>query len=134
MIIFDPQCANGHQFEGWFDDSEDVERQLTKGQIACPNCDDISIERVFSAVTIKRQASLQSDWKGAYKAWQELSRHVKENFEDVGHNFAKEALKVHCGQAKERNLRGVTTEIEEDVLKKEGVPFLKIPMPRELDS
>jgi hypothetical protein len=43
-------------------------------------------------------------------------------------------LKVHYGQAEERNIRGVTTESEEDMLKKEGVPFVKIPMPQEIDS
>jgi hypothetical protein len=63
-----------------------------------------------------------------------LCRYVRENFEDVGHNFAREALKVHYGQAEERNIRGVSTEPEEDMLKKEGVPFVKIPMAQEVDS
>ena len=41
---------------------------------------------------------------------------------------------VYHGQAEERNIGGVTTESEEDVLKKEGVPFVKIPIPQEMDS
>ena len=134
MIIFDLRCATGHQFEGWFDDSEDFEHQLARGQVACPSCDDIHIERVLSPVNIKKKASSSREWKSAYKAWRKLCRHVKDNFEDVGHNFAKEAIKVHCGLAEERNIRGVTTEVEEDMLKKEGVPFVKIPMPQELDN
>lgn len=134
MIIFDLRCASDHQFEGWFDDSEDFEHQLAQGQIACPCCSDINIRRVLSPVNIKKKASLPSEWKTAGKAWRELCRHVRDNFEDVGHNFAKEALKVHCGEAEERNIRGVTTEVEEDMLKREGVPFVKIPMPQELDS
>ena len=134
MIVFDLQCANEHQFEGWFDGSEDFEHQLAQERIACPFCDDINIERVLSPVNIKKKTESPQEWKKAYKDWRELCRYVEDNFEDVGHNFAKEALKVHCGQAEERNIRGVTTEVEEDMLKEEGVPFVKIPMPRELDN
>jgi hypothetical protein len=43
-------------------------------------------------------------------------------------------LKVHYGQAEERNIRGVTSEPEEDMLKKEGVLFVKIPMVQEMDN
>ena len=134
MIIFDLRCANNHRFEGWFDSSDDFASQSIQGQIACPYCDDINIERVPSAVSIQRKASPSGDWKNAYRAWGELCRYVQDNFEDVGHNFAREALMVYHGQAEERNIRGVTTESEEDVLKKEGVPFVKIPMPQEMDS
>ena len=134
MIIFDLQCANNHRFEGWFGSGDDFESQSTQGQIACPYCEDICIERVPSPVSIQRKASSSGEWKKAYRAWGEFCRYVKDSFEDVGHNFAREALKVHHGQAEERNIRGVTTESEEDVLKKEGVPFVKIPMPQEMDS
>jgi len=43
-------------------------------------------------------------------------------------------LKVHYGQAEERNIRGVTTEREEDMLEKEGVSFVKIPILQEMDN
>ena len=134
MIIFELRCVSDHNFEGWFDDSEDCELQLAQGQIACPYCSDTNIERVLSPVNIKKKASVPSEAASLYKAWREICRHVKDNFEDVGHNFAKEALKVHCGQAEERNIMGVTTQVEEDMLKKEGIPFMKIPMPPELDN
>ena len=134
MIVFDLRCANDHQFEGWFDDSGNLEHQLAQGQVACPFCEDINIDRVLSPLNIKKKAASPQEWKKAYKAWGELCRYVKDNFEDVGHNFAKEALKVHFGQTEERSIRGVTTEVEEDMLEEEGVPFVKIPMPQELDN
>ena len=90
--------------------------------------------RVLSPVSIRKKTWPTDDFKSAYKAWQSLCRYVHENFEDVGHNFANEALKLHYGHAEERSIRGVTTEPEEDMLKKEGVPFVKIPIPREIDS
>jgi len=134
MIIFDLRCTNDHRFEGWFDNIDDLKTQLAQAKIACPYCGDIDIERVLSPVSIKKKTSPPDDLKSAYKTWQNLCRYVRENFEDVGHNFAREALKVHYGQAEERNIRGVTTEPEEDMLKKEGVPFVKIPMAQEVDS
>jgi hypothetical protein len=134
MIIFDLLCTNDHGFEGWFDSNEEFERQLTEGQILCPYCKDSHIQRVPSAVAIKRQASPFNQRDKAWKSWRKFCRYVRDNFEDVGHNFAKEALKVHCGLTEERNIRGVTTEVEEDMLKEEGVPFVKIPMPQHLDG
>ncbi len=134
MIIFDLRCTNDHRFEGWFAGGEDFECQLAQGQIVCPYCSDIHIQRVPSPVSVKKKAAPPQEQESAYQAWRKLCRYVQDNFEDVGHNFAQEALKLHCGQAEERNIRGVTTEQEEDMLKKEGVPFVKIPMPQELDS
>jgi hypothetical protein len=134
MIIFDLRCTNDHRFEGWFDNIDDLKTQLAQAKIACPYCGDIDIERVLSPVSIKKKTSPPDDLKSAYKTWQNLCRYVRENFEDVGHNFAKEALKVHYGQAEERNIRGVTSEPEEEMLKKEGVLFVKIPMVQEMDN
>lgn len=134
MIIFDLRCANTHQFEGWFESGEDCQQQLAGGRIACPICDDIRIERVLSPVAIRRNAASTYDHASVRQAWQNLCRYVHENFEDVGHDFAKEALKLHYGQAEERNIRGVTTEPEEEMLKEEGVPFVKIPVPQQVDS
>lgn len=133
MIVFDLRCRKYHRFEGWFDNLDDLENQLAQGRIACPCCGDSNVERVPSAVAIKRKTPPDEDVKSAYKTWRNLCRYVQDNFEDVGHNFAKEALKVHYGHAEERNIRGVTSESEEDMLKKEGISFIKIPMPQEMD-
>jgi len=134
MIVFDLQCSEHHRFEGWFDNISDLENQMAQGQIACPYCGDITIERVLSTVSIKKKTLPPDGFMRAYRTWGNLCRYVQDNFEDVGHNFAKEALKVHYGHAEARNIRGVTTEPEEDMLKKEGVAFVKIPMPQEMDS
>jgi hypothetical protein len=134
MIVFDLRCARDHRFEGWFEDIDDLESQLGRGQIGCPCCGDIHIERIPSPVSIKKKIPPTDDLQSVRKAWRKVCRYVQDNFEDVGHNFVNEALKVHYGHAEERKIRGVTTESEEDMLKKEGVPFVKIPMPQEIDS
>jgi hypothetical protein len=69
---------------------------------------------------------------------EEISRdiidYVDKNFDNVGCDFAKEALKIHYGVSEPRNIRGISTEQEEKTLKKEGVQFFKFPKPPPLDS
>jgi hypothetical protein len=59
---------------------------------------------------------------------------VHKNFDDVGSEFAKEALKIHYGVAEPRNIRGVSTPEEEKTLDKEGIEYFKIPMPSSPDT
>jgi hypothetical protein len=55
---------------------------------------------------------------------------VSKNFDDVGERFAEVALKIHRGEESKRNIRGVTTNKEEETLREEGVEFVKIPVPK----
>ena len=134
MIVFDLRCVKDHRFEGWFASHEDFERQLVQAQISCPYCNDVRIEKALSPVAIKKKTSEPTNLETAQKAWLKLCQYVRDNFDDVGHEFAKEALKIHHGHLEQRNIRGVTTEAEEKVLEDEGVSFVKIPMPQQLDS
>ena len=58
-----------------------------------------------------------------------VNRYLKDNFEDVGPRFANEALKIHYGAEKPRNIRGVSTQDEEKMLAQEGVEFFKVAAP-----
>ena len=58
----------------------------------------------------------------------EISEYVNKNFDNVGCEFAKEALKMHYGVTESRNIRGVSTREEEKLLSKEGIQFFKIPI------
>jgi hypothetical protein len=46
----------------------------------------------------------------------------------VGHDFTREALKMHYGVADRRNIRGSATPEEEKVLSEEKIEFFKIPL------
>jgi len=132
MIAYDLQCANGHAFEGWFEDGQSYDEQKRNGLISCPVCNDTSVYRIPSTFAIK---SSQTS-KDILKQQAELDRvsekvvdFMEKNFDDVGCDFAKEALKMHYGASEARNIRGSSTKEEEDTLKEEGVNFFKIPMP-----
>ena len=62
---------------------------------------------------------------------QAIAHYVDNNFDNVGADFAEEALKIHYGVNEPRNIRGVSTPQEEETLRKEGVEFLKFPLPEE---
>lgn len=131
MIAYDLQCVNGHSFEGWFEDRKAYEEQKKKSLIACPVCNSSSIARVPSTFAIKSSNPLkefsdqQADLENISK---KIVDFVEKNFDDVGTDFTKEALKMHYGVSKARNIRGVSTKEEEKTLIEEGVQFFKVPM------
>jgi hypothetical protein len=132
MIAYDLQCVNGHAFEGWFEDSKAYQDQKKKKLIACPVCNTTQVSRIPSTFAIKsspipKKVSLEED--NLKQVGKEIVDFVQKNFDDVGCDFAKEALKIHYGVEEPRNIRGVSTKEEEKMLKDEGIDFLKIPMP-----
>lgn len=138
MIIFDIECSNGHIFEGWFESLEEFEKQKENGLVSCPYCNDTNVKKVLSPVAIKhsKEEKIQTYQKedesiNYAQLYNDFVDYIKENSEDVGADFAKEALKMHYGITKKRNIRGSATEDEEKILKDEGIEFLKIPMPRD---
>ena len=60
----------------------------------------------------------------------EMWHYINKNFDDVGHEFTKEALKMHYGVTEKKNIRGSATAEEEKVLRDEGIQFFKVPVPK----
>lgn len=137
MIAYDLQCVNGHSFEGWFEDRKAYEVQKKKSLIACPVCNSTSIARIPSTFAIKSSTPFK-EFSDQQAELENISKKivdfVEKNFDDVGSDFTKEALKIHYGVTEARNIRGVSTKEEEKTLKEEGVQFFKIPMPIEPDT
>jgi len=150
MIIFDLICSQGHRFECWFKSNKAFEEQKAFGVIHCPVCNDQRIEKAVSTFAIKKHGEAapktanepkpenQADTRGEkidpYQALQAITEYVNKNFEDVGLNFTKEALKIHWGESEKRNIKGMTLPGEEKVLQEEGVPFVRIPVLKRLDN
>ena len=139
MIAYDLQCSNEHSFEGWFEDRKAYLDQKNKGLITCPVCNDTAVYKVPSTFAIKSSAplkpkTLSPEEIALAKIGKEAVEFVEKNFDDVGCDFAKEALKIHYGATEPRNIRGVSTKEEEKTLKEEGIQFFKIPMPAPQDT
>ena len=140
MIAYDLQCQNGHTFEGWFEDAAAFKKQQKARLITCPICDDAQVTRIPSTFSIKGTPSRPKPPADPARDGDDahidpaimaraISDFVEKNFDNVGADFASEALKIHYGVKAPRNIRGVSTRQEEETLRKEGVEFVKFPVP-----
>ena len=57
----------------------------------------------------------------------QLQRQIKGECRDVGHDFAREARKIHYGESASENIYGRSTEEERDALADEGIDFVTMP-------
>ena len=138
MIIFDLQCANEHRFEGWFKNATEYENQLASSMIHCPLCGTDQVAKVPTASHLSlgkpadpKTRTAQTEKvilsQDANALLYQLHEHVKQNFEDVGDEFATEAKRIHHGKAEERNIRGNATKDEVDELNDEGIMAFPLP-------
>lgn len=128
MIAYDLQCDKGHNFEGWFENAEGFEKQRKKGLVTCPICGSSEVNKILSTFGIAKHRPGDSPPPELENPMETISKFVEKNFENVGAEFTKEALKMHYGVTEHRNIRGVSTPQEEDTLRQEGVPFFKFPI------
>jgi hypothetical protein len=144
MIIFDLECINGHSFEGWFDNREDMTKQQEQGILVCPVCDTNVVTQKLSAVAVRTKSTMpvsavntgngigpEIDLKAIEELGKKVSEFVENNFENVGSKFTEEALKMHYGTCEARSIRGTTTKDEDKLLKKEGISTIKLPISKD---
>lgn len=135
MIIYDLKCKYEHKFEGWFKDINTFELQKSEKLVNCPVCQNSDVDIVLSSVAIMGKESKDVDRKNVNenspaRTLKLVQEYLDKNFEDLGDKFTEVALKIHNGEEDRRNIRGTTTEHEEEMLKEEGVPFIKISLPK----
>ena len=140
MILYNLRCAEDHEFEAWFRDSDTYDRQVEGGEVACPVCGDVRVGKAIMAPRLSRTAKKgagdtpnPAEIRSRYvQALRDVRRHVEDNCDYVGPDFATEAMKIHKGETDERNIYGEATEDETKTLIKEEVPFGRVPwVPRE---
>ena len=140
MIVFDLECNCGYTFEGWFQDRQDFDNQQTASFLVCPQCGGREIRKILSPIRAQSSGNVSNSAlhikagesessTDTFEVLETLQEFVEKNFEDVGTELATESLKIHYGVSEPRNIRGVTTELEEKKLREEGINILKIPMP-----
>lgn len=153
MKVLDLQCAQGHEFEGWFASERDYQDQVAGKLVTCPVCGNTDMTRKLSAPRLNlrghKQAAPESERKGQgaagepvaalpakqlQAAWMDMVRQVLAHTEDVGARFAEEARRIHYGEAEERGIRGQATREETRELLDEGITVTPLPLPENLKN
>ncbi|MBB4096068.1 hypothetical protein GGQ79_004622 [Ochrobactrum pecoris] len=52
MIRFSLHCDQGHEFEGWFRDNADFDRQSERKLVACPVCNSQAVQKSLMAPAV----------------------------------------------------------------------------------
>jgi len=135
MILFDLRCGKGHVFEAWFRNNATFETQSKAKGIACPTCNNRTIEKAPMAPRIGKSGGdvqqVAAEMAAMRKQLQALRAKVEANCDYVGDKFAEEARRIHHGEVERRDIYGEASDDEARELSDEGVEFARIPwLPR----
>ena len=141
MIRYDLVCKKGHEFDGWFRDSDTYDKQAKRGLVSCTHCGTAKIQKQIMAPGIPSKSNKKSenavrmtagpvDPRAAamMQMMRDYRKHVETNAENVGNNFAEEARKIHYKETKERGIYGHTTSEDAAALIEEGIEIHPIPI------
>jgi hypothetical protein len=135
VIVYNLQCKNSHEFEGWFKDSAAFDAQQKSGKLVCPVCDSRKVEKAPMAPAVsgtKKAAPSAEELRQMRQFVSGWRKFVTENSEYVGSRFPEEARKIHYGETEERRIYGEASVEEAMELIEEGVEVA--PLPPDLDS
>lgn len=136
MIRYSLSCDNAHEFEGWFSESADFDRQVASGFLTCPVCNSGAISKLLMAPSVStarkkdemQTLAMDTARKQAMAKLKEAIDTIKTNAEDVGTKFPEEARKIHYGEADARGIIGKATPDEAQALVEEGIEIAAIPV------
>lgn len=136
MIRYSLICENAHDFEGWFSESADFDRQKASGFLACPVCGSLDISKVLMAPSISTARhkekigalAVNEAQKEAAAKLKEIIASIRANSEDVGERFPEEARKIHYGETEARGVIGQASLNEVNSLIDEGIEIAPLPM------
>jgi hypothetical protein len=136
LIRYSLICDHGHEFEGWFSESADFDRQKESGFLTCPVCASASISKTLMAPSVATARQKEAGQKlvfdqvqkEAFSKLKEAVAAVKANSEDVGERFPEEARKIHYGESEARGIIGNATQDEVHALIDEGIEVAPLPV------
>jgi len=136
LIRYSLRCENAHEFEGWFSESADFDRQVASGFLTCPSCNSASISKLLMAPSVStarkkdeiQTLAMDTMRRDAFQKLKEAVATIKANSEDVGTRFPEEARKIHYGESDARGIIGQTTADEAQALLDEGIEIAALPV------
>ena len=140
MIRYDLVCDNGHEFDGWFSNSDAYDTQAKRGLVSCTICNTNKIQKQLMAPGIPTKSNRKSDRQAMtagpadhhmaemMQLMRDYKKHVEATSENVGENFAEEARKMHFNEKAKRGIYGEATREEAVELLEEGIEIQPLPV------
>ncbi len=140
MIRYDLECAQGHEFDGWFSDSASFDKQADAGIVECPVCGSSDVQKALMAPGIPAKSNRKSEAQPVMQnaagtpaaeltqMIRKLRTHVEENSEYVGPRFAEEARKIHYEESEARGIYGEASLEDARELTEEGIDVQPLPL------
>jgi hypothetical protein len=135
MIRFSLSCDNDHDFDGWFRNGEDFDRQKRRGLVSCPVCQSVKVDKALMAPSVstgRRQdriaLAMGEEQRKALAQLKAMADEAKKNADYVGDKFAEEARRIHFGEVEQRGIYGEATAEEARGLIEDGVEFMPLPV------
>lgn len=139
MIQYALKCDQGHSFDSWFQSAGAYDKLAASGMISCAICGSEQVDKAIMTPRVRPARSatakdappapgaLSQPASPAEQALTEMRRHVEENSDYVGMNFATEARAMHDGDSPERAIYGEARIDEARALLEDGIPVAPLP-------
>ena len=135
MIRFSLHCDKAHEFEAWFRDNADFDKQAKRGFVECPACGSNKVSKSLMAPAVstgrkkeKMALAATAEQKRLMGELKQMADKMRENADYVGDKFAEEARKIHFGETEARGIYGEASPDEARSLAEDGVEFMPIPV------
>ena len=134
MIKYSLNCKNCNlTFESWFASSKEFDKLKKKKLINCHNCNSLEIDKSLMSPSINKKNSERNQneirkYKDIKKTLIKYQKFIKNNFENVGENFAYEARSIHYNNKKnDKGIYGTASKKDLRELSEEGIDTQMIP-------
>ncbi len=143
MIQYTLKCADGHEFDSWFQSADAYEKLHAAGMVVCAVCGGGDVTKAIMAPRVSAardradtgdiapsksgQGALSAPASPAEQAIRLLREKIESSSEYVGMSFAEEARAIHEGSAPERAIHGEAKPAEARRLIEDGVPVAPLP-------
>lgn len=146
MIRYALICDQRHEFEIWFKNSADYDRQRRRNLVTCPVCGSVKVEKAIMAPAVAKAsrsapapdipeaeqkapvAMMSPQERELRQKLRELREHLIKNADYVGPRFPEEARRMHYGEIEHRSIYGEASPQEARELHEEGIEFHPLPI------
>ena len=133
MIKYNLRCANKHEFESWFSDSNEFEKLKKNNLLECIYCNSKRVIKSIMSPRVVNQKENKVDFisiedlRSKKESLKKLRKFVESNFEFVGDKFASQVREIYYDSSRKKNIYGTTTLEERQELSDEGIELMSIP-------